>query len=79
MNKLELLWMNIWINVVARFDVIYIPNFKTFLYFQAISWKSLIGKMGIVQSRDVTSNGGFKYHQLNITKLPFSEKHSYGG
>lgn len=73
MNKLQLLW----IDIKAKFEVIYIPNFQNFLYFQQLAFKNLFGKMTIVDSRKVKSNGGFKYYQMEISKLPFSKTHNY--
>jgi len=73
MNKIKLLW----INIKARFNVIYIPNFRMFLNLQEFAWKSLIGKCAIIDSRIVESNGGFKYQQMEISKLPVSKTHSY--
>ena len=46
---------------------------KTFFWYQKRAWKCLFGKECIVDSREVKSKGGYKYIQLEISKLPFSK------
>ena len=73
MNKLKMLWMSI----KAKCEIIYIPNLQNFLYFQKLAWQSLLGNMTVMSGREVKSKGGFKYRQIEISKLPISSNHNY--
>jgi hypothetical protein len=37
----------------------------------------LRGKVGLIDRDEVESNGGFKYEQLTLSKLPLSQEHTY--
>lgn len=60
--KVELYWM---MQVGAA---------RTFLYW---AWLALRGKLAIMDGRNVTSKGGFKMYQIEVSKLPVSEEHDY--
>jgi len=55
----------------------YKPRVSLCFTFLQWSWEALRGKLGVIDGRIVTSNGGFKYYQLEISKLPLSEKNTY--
>lgn len=46
---------------------------KNYAWFQTRAWNALRGKEMIIDSRQVKSNGGFLYHQLEISKCPVSK------
>ena len=48
-------------------------DFTNFLWFQKRAFKCLVGEEGIIDSREVISNGGYKYKQLEISKMPLSK------
>ena len=48
-------------------------DFNNFLWFQKRAFKCLVGKEGIIDSREVKSKGGYKYIQLEISKMPVSK------
>lgn len=66
MNKLK----HLLIKFKAKWDVVYHPNILNFIWFSKIARLGLIGKVGIMDSRYVRSKGGFKFLQLEITRLP---------
>lgn len=46
---------------------------KNFLWYQIRAWQALRGKEMIIDSRPVTSRGGYKYLQLEISPKPLSK------
>lgn len=48
-------------------------DLKNFIWFQKRAFKCLFGKEGIIDSRVVKSKGGYKYLQLEISKMPISK------
>jgi hypothetical protein len=48
-------------------------NFKRFVWFQKRAFRCLFAKEGIIDSREVRSRGGYKYLQIEITKVPLSK------
>jgi len=59
--------------IKARVDFIK-TNIINFLWFQKRAWANLFGKETIVDGREVESNGGFKYNQINLTLIPFNKE-----
>ena len=51
----------------------YKGSIKTFAWFQIRAWNALRGKEMIMDSREVKSNGGYIYKQLEISKTPVSK------
>ncbi len=47
---------------------------RTFL---RLAWKGLRGKVAVMDTRLSEANGGYKYINLVITKLPVSAEHTY--
>jgi hypothetical protein len=41
------------------------------------SWLALRGRLGFMDGRVVTSKGGFKYYQVEVSRLPVSAAHTY--
>ncbi len=73
MNKIRMLW----IRTKSKIDVVYIPRWSNFIGFIGYAFGSLSGKYAVMDGREVSSNGGFKYYQMEITKLPCSSRHVY--
>lgn len=67
------LWFSMkkgWINATLW---LFKSDFNNFIWFQKRSFKCLVGKEGIMDSREVNSKGGYKYLQLEISKMPVSK------
>ena len=47
------------------------------LLFAKLSWKFLLGKIGLMDTELMDSNAGYKYKAYIVTKLPVSTKHTY--
>jgi len=72
MNKL---W---WYRLTIKWDYFGKFQVNNALVFLEMAWLSLRGKFGIIESNAITSKGGYKYLQLNVSRLPVSENHIYG-
>lgn len=56
----------------------YKGRLKNYAWFQIRAWNALRGKEMIIDSRQVKSNGGFLYRQLEISKCPLSKTECVG-
>jgi len=52
-------------------------NVRTSWSFLRLAWKALRGQITIVQSQDCYARGGFRYHDIVVTKTPMSSEHRY--
>ncbi len=52
-------------------------NMLNFVYFLYLAWMNLIGKIGIITSKEEVSRGGYKYLSIVISRLPVSKNHKY--
>jgi hypothetical protein len=52
-------------------------RFGTCLWFFKLAWLSLRGKVMIIDSKEVYSNGGFKYLQVNLSEKPVNKNADY--
>ena len=52
-------------------------NVATARTFLRWAWQGLRGQIGIIDSRTVSSRGGYKYLQVEISNLPVSSTHEY--
>jgi hypothetical protein len=68
--------MNIY-EVKAFFEYRVFWRINTARYFLKLAWLSLIGKIGIMDSKEIRSVGNYKYFDFWISKLPLSDKHTY--
>lgn len=50
---------------------------ETSLWFIKLAWLGIRGKIIIIDSREVYSNGGFKYLQVNISERPVNKNANY--
>ena len=48
----------------------FIWQLKTARYFMWLSYQIARGRMGIIDSYDTKSNGGFNYHAIIVSKFP---------
>ena len=46
-------------------------------YFFTIAWRFAIGKLILIDTNEVKSNGGYRYISLLISKRPVSHDHTY--
>lgn len=49
-------------------------DLKTSLYFIIVAWKCFRSKMGVMDSREVVSKGGYRYLQIELSPLPVTTK-----
>lgn len=54
-----------------------ITNIINALYFLRLAWITLSGKLIVVTSHISTSNGGYKYLSISISKRPLSAMNTY--
>jgi hypothetical protein len=52
-------------------------NVRTSWVFLRLAWKALRGQIHIVQSQDSYARGGFRYHDIVVSKIPMSSEHRY--
>lgn len=49
----------------------------TVIWFAKRTIEAMRGKIGVIDSREVYSKGGFKYYQCEISKFPFNKDADY--
>lgn len=75
MNK----YLIYWYSIKAKIKFGILLQFFTALRFAKITWLALWGKIIIVESKKCTSNGGYKYLEIIISKRPLLKNHIYEG
>ena len=66
-----------WYRLAAWFKYHPHLNYITARYFVKIAWRSLRGKILIIETKNAISNGGFKYVAIIVSKSPVSNSHTY--
>lgn len=70
-------WQRTRINVEVYWSVV-VWRLCSARFFLSWAWRALRGKGVIIDSREVRSNGGFKYLQCELSYTPVDKDHSYG-
>ena len=68
--------LNMYFKISAKFWITK-SQLSTAAWFFKRAVYAMLGREGIVNSREVYSKGGYKYYQINITKFPFNKNALY--
>jgi len=61
----------------AKFRVWIVWPAVTCLWFMRLAWKSLLGRLLVIDAEEARSKNGFNYCIITISKSPLSKEHTY--